>query len=343
MRDRAAERREFLARAQPGACVPVARVFPSDRLTPVMLFSPHARRGRRVLPARERRGRRDGGALHVPRVRARRAAGRSSGRQASRSSGAGSSSRAPGRSSRRRSSASSGGERFVPDPDLPPLAAGAVGYLGYDAVRLFEEIPDRHPRDGRDSGRAVSPLRRRRRVRPSAAASPPADDARPDGRGRRRTRGRTARSRGSTGSRRFSSRAGSGPARRGRRRGAVRAGHAAASAYLDAVGARQGSDRGRRRLPVRPLAALDGPRSDVDPFDVYRALRALNPVALPLLPRDAGGERARRVARDARALPRAARSRRGRSRARRRAARRRRRTHGWPRRCWPTRRSAPST
>ncbi|HEY4231561.1 MAG TPA: anthranilate synthase component I, partial [Thermoanaerobaculia bacterium] len=34
--------------------------------------------------------------------------------------------------------------RFNADPDLPPLAAGAVGYLSYDAVRLFESIPDRH-------------------------------------------------------------------------------------------------------------------------------------------------------------------------------------------------------
>ncbi len=37
---------------------------------------------------------------------------------------------------------------FRPDQDLPPLCAGAVGFLGYDAVRLFEEIPDRHPREG---------------------------------------------------------------------------------------------------------------------------------------------------------------------------------------------------
>ncbi len=36
----------------------------------------------------------------------------------------------------------------VPDPELPPLARGAVGYLAYDAVRLFESIPDRHPREG---------------------------------------------------------------------------------------------------------------------------------------------------------------------------------------------------
>ena len=39
-------------------------------------------------------------------------------------------------------------EGFTPDPDLPPLCAGAVGFLSYDAARLFEEIPDRHPREG---------------------------------------------------------------------------------------------------------------------------------------------------------------------------------------------------
>jgi anthranilate synthase component 1 len=37
---------------------------------------------------------------------------------------------------------------FVRDPELPPLSSGAVGYVGYDAARLFEEIPDRHPRVG---------------------------------------------------------------------------------------------------------------------------------------------------------------------------------------------------
>ena len=38
--------------------------------------------------------------------------------------------------------------RFEPAPDLPPLCAGAVGYLGYDAARLLEKIPDRHLREG---------------------------------------------------------------------------------------------------------------------------------------------------------------------------------------------------
>ena len=35
-------------------------------------------------------------------------------------------------------------DRYEPDADLPPFCGGAVGYLGYDAARLFEAIPDRH-------------------------------------------------------------------------------------------------------------------------------------------------------------------------------------------------------
>jgi anthranilate synthase component I len=38
-------------------------------------------------------------------------------------------------------------DRFEPDPRMPPLCAGAVGYLGYDAARLLEDIPDRHARE----------------------------------------------------------------------------------------------------------------------------------------------------------------------------------------------------
>jgi anthranilate synthase component 1 len=38
---------------------------------------------------------------------------------------------------------------FVRDRDLPPLASGAVGWLSYDAVRQFERIPDSHPFEGR--------------------------------------------------------------------------------------------------------------------------------------------------------------------------------------------------
>jgi anthranilate synthase component 1 len=38
--------------------------------------------------------------------------------------------------------------RVAPVDDLPPFAGGAMGYVGYDAVRLVEEIPD----TGRDEG-----------------------------------------------------------------------------------------------------------------------------------------------------------------------------------------------
>jgi anthranilate synthase component 1 len=34
-------------------------------------------------------------------------------------------------------------------PGLPRFTGGAVGYLSYDAARLFERLPDRHPQDGR--------------------------------------------------------------------------------------------------------------------------------------------------------------------------------------------------
>lgn len=32
--------------------------------------------------------------------------------------------------------------KFVPDDDLPPFCGGAVGYIGYDTVRFFERLPD---------------------------------------------------------------------------------------------------------------------------------------------------------------------------------------------------------
>ena len=35
-----------------------------------------------------------------------------------------------------------GAYRFVPDPELPPFCGGAVGYIGYDTVRFFERLPD---------------------------------------------------------------------------------------------------------------------------------------------------------------------------------------------------------
>jgi anthranilate synthase component 1 len=139
------ERERFLAAARSGACVPVARAFPSDELTPVTFFKsmrasgkecfllesveggetiarytflgcgPSARltiRGRNVLEEKGGASRR---ITESPFEALKRLTVR------------------PG---------------FAADPDLPPLSSGAVGYLGYDAARLFEEIPDRHPKNG---------------------------------------------------------------------------------------------------------------------------------------------------------------------------------------------------
>ena len=39
------------------------------------------------------------------------------------------------------------GFRFATDPELPPFCGGAVGYIGYDAVRFFERLPDLTPDD----------------------------------------------------------------------------------------------------------------------------------------------------------------------------------------------------
>ena len=41
----------------------------------------------------------------------------------------------------------SGGHIPVRSTDLPPFVCGAVGYMGYDAVRWFEKIPDANPDD----------------------------------------------------------------------------------------------------------------------------------------------------------------------------------------------------
>jgi anthranilate synthase component 1 len=37
--------------------------------------------------------------------------------------------------------------RAARDPDLPPFSGGFLGYFGYDAVRLWERLPDRPPDD----------------------------------------------------------------------------------------------------------------------------------------------------------------------------------------------------
>jgi len=142
---RQAERTTFLERSRPGVCVPVARIFPSDSLTPVNLF---------------RRMRAGGGeSFLLESVEGGESVARYT------FLGTGPSARWTVRDGSARIERGAAVEPctgpplsalmrlvshgpFVSDPELPPLSRGAVGYLSYDAVRLFEEIPDRHPREG---------------------------------------------------------------------------------------------------------------------------------------------------------------------------------------------------
>jgi anthranilate synthase component 1 len=145
VRSRDAERRELLARAARGACVPVARVFPSDRLTPVVLFQRMRAAGGECFLLESVEG----------------------GESVARYTflGVGPSARFVVRDGA--AGVERGGrtvpvegppfaaleglvrrEPYAADASLPPLASGAVGYLSYDAVRLFEAIPQSHPPEG---------------------------------------------------------------------------------------------------------------------------------------------------------------------------------------------------
>ena len=143
MRD-PAERDRILAAARRGACVPVVRAFPSDELTPVTLFKRMRASGRECFLLESVEGGETIarytflGCGPSARLTIR-------GRDVFEERG--------GKARRLSESPFAALERltvrpgFAADPGLPPLSSGAVGYLGYDAVRLFEKIPDRHPKD----------------------------------------------------------------------------------------------------------------------------------------------------------------------------------------------------
>ena len=146
MSRRDAERKSFLAQARVGRVVPVARVFPSDTLTPVTLFHRMRRSGTECFLLESVEG---GEAIArytflgcgpVARLILR---GRSVEEERGRTRRV---IRGDPLDILRRLVVRRG---FEEDADLPPLSAGAVGFVSYDAVRLFEDIPDRHAPEGK--------------------------------------------------------------------------------------------------------------------------------------------------------------------------------------------------
>jgi anthranilate synthase component 1 len=184
---------------------------------------------------------------------------------------------------------------FESDPELPPLSAGAVGYLSYDAVRLFEAIPDRHLREKNipdglfllfEAAIAFDHPRQRLLLLTNLGVERPAEKekevdaaiARLDrlegflmadgGRGRpARARAPRRGSRSGVGNRAASSEASS--------EGAVKA-LMTKDAFLAAVGRAQEAILAGDIYQV-VLSQRWETRLDVDAFDVYRALRMLNP------------------------------------------------------------------
>jgi len=142
---RARERESLVRRARPNLRVPVARTLPADLLTPVMLFRRLRASGREAFLLESVEGGETVarytflGAGPVARWVLRDGAATIE--------RDGASARAAGLPLESLELFARRGD-FAPDPELPPLASGAVGFLTYDAVRLFEEIPERHDREG---------------------------------------------------------------------------------------------------------------------------------------------------------------------------------------------------
>ena len=144
-RGRERESEAFARRAREGCRVPVARTFPADLLTPVMLFRRLRASGREAFLLESVEG---GETL----ARYTFLGAGPAARWVLRDGVAtiergGEAVRAAGLPLASLESFARGGV-FVPDPELPPLSSGAVGFLTYDAVRVLEDIPERHPRKG---------------------------------------------------------------------------------------------------------------------------------------------------------------------------------------------------
>ncbi|HTD53131.1 MAG TPA: anthranilate synthase component I, partial [Thermoanaerobaculia bacterium] len=145
MTGREKERGNFRSRARDGSSLPVARVFPSDAFTPVMVMRRLRASGEECFLLESVAGGESVarytflGCGPVARLTVE-ANGIFEERDGEKRPVLGEPLHAL-----ERLTVEAG---FDADPELPPLTAGAVGYLAYDAVRFFEEIPDRHPREG---------------------------------------------------------------------------------------------------------------------------------------------------------------------------------------------------
>ena len=279
---------QFRDAAAHGNLIPVYRELLADGDTPVSAYAKLGRR-RALVPARVGRRRREVGRLQLH--RRRRARGRHARAAAATRSirfdveGGGAPTRHEG--------ALPDGDptallasllasfRPVPSPALPRFFGGAVGWLGYDVVRAFERLPARAPDELelpeacfvitdtlvifdnlRQTVKVVANARRRRarrrRARLRAACARidaivatlrgPAPALRPLDPPRRRRRA-TRR------------------CRRTRTRGAYKAAVARAKEYILAGDVFQ----------VVLSQRFEAPRAGADPFDVYRALRVVNP------------------------------------------------------------------
>ena len=165
------------------------------------------------------------------------------------------------------------------------MAAGVFGYLGYDMVRLMEELPATQPGPDRHSRRHPGAADHHRGVRRGEGRDHRGDAgaARP---GRRRQGRAGARHRAAVGDRRCARQAArqvaGRPARRPARRAAALQHHAGRIQGDGQAG--EGLHRRRRRLPDRAGAALRGAVHAAAVLALPRAA-AHQPLALSVLPR----------------------------------------------------------
>ena len=165
-------------------------------------------------------------------------------------------------------------------PGLPRFFGGAVGWLGYDIVRSFERLPEHEARRPRPARALLRHHRHGRRVRQPARHR----QGRRVGRRRRRRRSRAAPT--TTPAQRIEAvldrLARPAPPLR-----PLDPALAAAAVAPNATVTREAFEAGVRRIQEYILAGdafqvvysqrFQVPRGDVDPFDVYRALRVINP------------------------------------------------------------------